>query len=125
MMRILLVEDERIVALALKHELANLGYEVVAMASNAADALDALHTYVPDVVVMDVMIEGDIDGIEAARIMAQTSAVPILYLTGEAEPSTQLRAHHSPNIIGYLLKPVHPESIAQIIRQINVESPRN
>jgi two-component system response regulator len=118
MNRILLVEDERIVALALKHELAGLGYNVVAMASSGEDALLALTKHEPDVVLMDIMIEGDMDGIETARKIAQISSVPIVYLTGEAEKSTRDRAFHSPNIMGYILKPVNPTALVEVLWQL-------
>jgi CheY-like chemotaxis protein len=121
MNRIVLVEDERIVAMVLKHELTTLGYNVVAIASNAADAVAAVAKHEPDVVLMDVMIEGDLDGIEAARQISMNSQVPIFYLTGEAETSTRDRAMHSSNILGYLIKPVNPYQLADILEQHRVE----
>lgn len=121
MVRILLVEDERIVALALKHELANSGFEIVAMATNGPDAIQAVEMHAPDVILMDVMIEGDMDGIETARAIAQRSPVPILYLTGESDPATQQRAMHSESCIGYMLKPVNPTLLRQKLAELTLE----
>lgn len=121
MLRILLVEDERIVALALKHELANSGFEIVAMATNGLDAIKAVDTHAPDVILMDVMIEGDMDGIETARTIAERHPVPILYLTGESDPATQQRAMHSESCIGYMLKPVNPTLLRQKLTELTLE----
>lgn len=118
MVRILLVEDERIVALALKHELANSGFEIVAMATNGRDAIQAVETHTPDIILMDVMIEGDMDGIETARAIAATHTVPILYLTGESDPATQQRAMHSESCMGYMLKPVNTTLLRQKLSEL-------
>ena len=118
MARILLVEDERIVALALKHELGANGHEIVAMATNGTDALAALVRHQPDVVLMDVMIEGDMDGIETARRMAGSSSTPIIYLTGESDADTRRRAMHSISCIGYLNKPVNMPSLTQALQDV-------
>jgi CheY-like chemotaxis protein len=118
MKRIVLVEDERIVALALKHELTALGFEVVALASTAVDAVAATVKHQPDVILMDIMIDGDVDGIEAARQIAKMCSIPIVYLTGEADAATQKRALHSPTIFGYLLKPIHANQLAEVLGKL-------
>ncbi len=122
MAKVLLVEDERIVALALKHELAAHGHQVVAIASSGAQALEALATAEPEVVLMDVMIEGEIDGIETARQVSLRSAIPIIYLTGEADAATRKRAMHSPNCMGYLNKPVTAAALSQVILSLNLQT---
>ena len=67
--KVLVVEDERVVAMHLRQQLSRLGYEVPAMATRRADALTQIEELLPDIVLMDIHIEGDIDGIEtAARI---------------------------------------------------------
>jgi CheY-like chemotaxis protein len=118
MLKILLVEDERIVAMALKYELAQHGARVVAMATNGPDALKAVAENELDAVLMDVMIEGDMDGIETARQIAALHPVPILYLTGEVQEETYKRAWHSPTIAGYMIKPVQAAALAQRLQEI-------
>lgn len=120
-MRILLVEDERIVALALKHELAARGLDVVAIASNGKDALSAIKAQQPDVVLMDIMIEGDMDGIETARRVALEYTVPIIYLTGESDSDTRRRAMHSGSIKGYLLKPVSTSALTEALLGLELD----
>ena len=62
----LVVEDERVVAMHLRQQLSRLGYEVPAMATTGAKALSTIAELLPDIVLMDIHIEGDIDGIETA-----------------------------------------------------------
>jgi|GEM_PF-639540 len=121
MLQILLVEDERIVAMAMRSELAQLGYKVVALAANGADALKALTTHAIDIVLMDVMIEGPLDGIETARQIAAKSKVPIIYLTGESDEKTFKRAFHSDSIAGFMLKPVHPALLVEKLNAITLQ----
>ncbi len=102
--RILVVEDERIVAFNLQQRLLKLGYEVPALAVNAEQALRAVEQHHPNVVLMDIHIEGPLDGIETASLIAEQFRVPIIYLTAYSEESTLTRAK-STRPHGYLLKP--------------------
>lgn len=102
--RILIVEDERIVALNLKQRLLKLGYEVPAIASSAEQALFFVSRENPDLVLMDIHIDGDIDGIDTAQQLIDLYRVPIIYLTAYSEESTLARARAT-KPYGYLLKP--------------------
>jgi len=101
--RILVVEDERIVALHLRRQLMTLGYEIDAVASGA-EALAKIIESRPDLVLMDIHIEGPMDGIETvARIPAELQ-IPVIYLTAYSEETTLERARATkPH--GYLIKP--------------------
>jgi CheY-like chemotaxis protein len=105
MKRILLVEDERILAMTLRHQLQQKGYNVVEVASTSSEAIEAFQKHGPDVVVMDVCIEGDQDGIATAGILNTLGQVPVVYLTGEDDPQTRQRAQSTAGYSGYLLKP--------------------
>lgn len=102
--RVLVVEDERIVALHLKQQLTKLGYAVVAVVASGQQALDFLHQAHPDVVLMDINIEGDIDGIQTAAMISAEDLTPVIYLTAYSEEAT-LRRAAATNPYGYLLKP--------------------
>ncbi|ENY73021.1 GGDEF/EAL domain-containing protein [Aeromonas diversa CDC 2478-85] len=102
--RIMIVEDERIVALDLKNSLTHLGYEVVGMASRGGDAIALAGTLQPDIILMDINLEDDIDGTEAARAIFQRWQLPVIFLTAYAEEKTLARAEESLPY-GYLLKP--------------------
>jgi len=104
--RILLVEDERIVGANLQQRLRQLGYEVPQVAVSGEEALRAAGETAPDLVLMDIRIEGEMDGIETARLMNLSDAlpIPVIYLTAHSEESTIERARAT-RPYGYLLKP--------------------
>jgi DNA-binding response OmpR family regulator len=102
--RILIVEDEALTVLALKHELAELGYEIAGDASTAADALRAAEDNRADLVLMDIQLDGGISGVAAAAAIRGHLDVPVVFLTAHASAETVGRAVES-GAFGYLLKP--------------------
>ena len=102
--RIMLVEDERIVALHLRQQLSNLGYEVVGVVASGEQALEKVRELQPDVMLMDIHIEGELDGIEAAARIPEALQIPVVYLTAYSEEATLARARAT-RPYGYLLKP--------------------
>jgi PAS domain S-box-containing protein len=102
--KIMVVEDERIVSFNLQQRLSRLGYTVPAVASSGAEALRLANETKPDIVLMDIRIEGDIDGIETAARLNATQPVPVIYLTAHSEDATLERAKET-RPYGYLLKP--------------------
>src|SRR5262245_34154157 len=102
--RILIVEDEALTVLALKHELTELGYEIAGDASTAADALRAAEDNHADLVLMDIQLDGGISGIAAAAAIRGHLDIPIMFLTAHASAETVGRAVES-GAFGYLLKP--------------------
>jgi signal transduction histidine kinase/CheY-like chemotaxis protein len=101
--RILVVDDEQLVALDIERRLAPLGYAVAA-ASSGEEAIERVTTEKPDLVLMDVKLSGAIDGIEAARRIRDVLDVPVIYVTAYADQSTLDRARGS-EPYGYILKP--------------------
>jgi signal transduction histidine kinase len=102
--RILVVEDESIVAFNLQQRLSMLGYDVPAIAVSGQESIDLVSQMQPDLVLMDIHIQGDMDGIEVAAKLRETHAVPVIYLTAYSEDSTLDRARKT-QPYGYLLKP--------------------
>jgi DNA-binding response OmpR family regulator len=102
--RILIVEDEALTVLALKRELAELGYEVVGDASTAADALRAAEDNRADLVLMDIQLAGGVSGVAAAAAIRGHLDVPIVFLTAHSAAETLARAVES-GAFGYILKP--------------------
>jgi len=82
--RVLIVEDEIIIAWDLKRTLERLGNDVVAIASTAATAVDIARSSRPDLILMDIILKGSRTGIDAALEIRRFSDVPIVYLTGNA-----------------------------------------
>ena len=77
--RILIVEDEAITALDLKYSLEDLGYEIIDTVDTGQDAIDVAAEKVPDVVLMDIKLKGDMEGIEAAEVISELR-IPVIYL---------------------------------------------
>lgn len=102
---ILIVEDERIVAMDLRQTLADMGYDAFAVASSADEAIVRASERCPDVVLMDIRIKGSRDGIQTAEILKERFGAPIVYLTAHADEATIERAKKT-EPYGYLLKPV-------------------
>lgn len=83
--RILVVEDEQIVAADLSAKLDRLGYEVVGVASSGEEAISVSKELRPELVLMDVRLQGRMDGTEAARRIQRAIGVPIVFITAYAE----------------------------------------
>jgi|CXWL01.1.fsa_nt_gi PAS domain S-box-containing protein len=112
--RILLVEDEAIIALDLQQRLEGLGFVVTGIAVNGADALALAEATRPTLVLMDITIQGPIDGIETAARMTAVMDVPIVFLTAYADGPTIQRAK-AVKPYGYLLKPFEERELATTI----------
>jgi two-component system, cell cycle sensor histidine kinase and response regulator CckA len=102
--KVLVVEDERIVAKDIQNTLKNLGYDVPAIASTGEDAVKKAGELLPDIVLMDIVLKGDIDGIEAAGQIRAKHKIPIIYLTAYEDEETLDRAKIT-EPLGYILKP--------------------
>ncbi|MBK9992056.1 MAG: response regulator [Verrucomicrobia bacterium] len=90
--KILITEDELIVALDLQVRLKNLGYEIVGIASSGDDALLQVEDKRPDLVLMDIILHGEMDGVETSRLIRDNFDVPVIFLTANADPQTLERA---------------------------------
>lgn len=102
--KILIVEDESIVALNLQQRLTRLGYNVVGRAASGADAIRKAVDMQPDLVLMDIHIEGPMDGIDTAEKLLKEHRIRVVYLTAYSEESTLERARQTLPY-GYLIKP--------------------
>jgi len=117
--KILIVEDEKIVALDLKRRLTKLGYQVTGMAASGDKALALVNQELPNIVLMDIHIQGDIDGVEAAAMLQKIYSIPIIYLTAYSEEKALTRAKTT-KPYGYLLKPFSDREL-HIIIQVSLE----
>lgn len=101
---ILIVEDESIVAKDIQHSLKKLGYTTVGICSTGEEAISITEDVKPDLVLMDIMLKGDMSGIEAAALIREKFNIPIIYLTAYADESTLSKAKVS-EPYGYIIKP--------------------
>ena len=112
--RILLVEDEAIIALDLRQRLENLGYIVTGIAATGPEALALAETTSPTLVFMDITIQGPMDGIETAKVLTSRMDVPVVFLTAHADFATIERAKAA-RPYGYLVKPFEERELATTI----------
>jgi hypothetical protein len=109
--RVLVVEDEAIVAADLAEKLGHLGYEVAGIAADGEEALALACRERPHLVLMDIRLEGSVDGIETAEAMRLRVDVPVIYLTAHSDPDTLARAKLT-GPFGYVLKPFEDRDLA-------------
>ncbi len=112
--RILVVEDERVVAMDIKDMLESLGYDVPATVAFAEKAIEQAEALSPDLVLMDIQLQGEMDGIEASEQIRQRFDIPVVYLTGNGDSPTIKRAKIT-EPFGYLLKPFEERNLETAI----------
>ena len=112
--RILVVEDERLVALALEQCLKAIGHDVVALVTTGQEAVRKAVELEPDLVLMDIRLKGEVDGIEAAVRIHDNFGTPIVYLTAYSDDNTLERARAA-QPYGYVLKPFEEKSLKSAV----------
>jgi CheY-like chemotaxis protein len=113
--RVILVEDEMIVLEDLRRRLVALGYDVVATTGSGREAVEKTAAHRPDVVVMDISLRGEMDGVEAAERIFESTGIPVVYVTGLGDPETMQRAQLMPGF-SFVLKPVDDHELKYVIQ---------
>ena len=112
--RLVIVEDERIVAMSLERELRALGYEICATAATGEAAVEAVERPRPDAVLMDIRLAGQMNGTQAAYLIWRRFQIPVIYLTAYADADTLAEVKRT-EAYGYVMKPYEaPEVHAAI-----------
>ncbi|MCB1950054.1 EAL domain-containing protein [Nitrosomonas sp.] len=117
--KILIVEDEQIVALDLKRRLTKLGYDVIGTAASGDKAFALINQKLPNVILMDIHIQGNMDGVEVAARLQEKNSIPVIYLSAYSEEKTLNRARAT-KPYGYLLKPFSDRELHVMI-QVSLE----
>jgi CheY-like chemotaxis protein len=115
--RILIVEDERLIAVDLQRRLTRLGYAVVALAASGAEAIQKALALCPDVVLMDIRLQGDMDGVEAAQQIRASTAIPVVFMTAYVDEDTQQRIRAT-SPWGCLYKPFAPNQVQSVLEHV-------
>lgn len=116
-LRILLVEDDLLIALSMEMELRDAGYCVPKRVATGEKAVLAAREESPDVILMDIRLAGDIDGVDAALGIREFSDVPIIFMTGYQDDGTEERAR-AVNPLAYLIKPAGLREIRDLLNTI-------
>ena len=120
--RVLIVEDDMIIAANISLQLSKLGYEITGIESRGEEAIIHARLNTPDLVLMDINLKGSIDGIETAYAMQNTSDIPIVYITANNDESTFAKAKKT-HPFAFIAKPINMRALhrtlALVEEQIN------
>ena len=117
MKKVLLVEDDYILAMVHRKYLEIIGCEVIDSVACGEEAVQSALKNNPDFILMDIRLEGDMDGIEAMIEIQKKSNISVIYVTGNSEPATFEKASKT-NMKGFLIKPLHLEDLKEIVDKI-------
>ncbi len=120
--RVLIVEDDMIIAANISLQLSKLGYEITGIESRGEEAIIHARLNTPDLVLMDINLKGSIDGIETAYAMQNTSDIPIVYITANNDEATFAKAKKT-HPFAFIAKPINMRALhrtlALVEEQIN------
>jgi PAS domain S-box-containing protein len=113
--KVLIVEDEAVVARDIQRSLEKLGYSVAAITDNGLDAINLAKQLKPDLIIMDIMLKGQMDGIDAASKISGFIKIPFIYFTAH-QSETILERSKATRPYGYLLKPLNERDLNSCVR---------
>jgi PAS domain S-box-containing protein len=111
---VMVVEDEQLIAKDIADTLTKLGYDVTGTVSSAEACVECAATRRPDLVLMDIHLQGELDGIDAARMLRERFDIPVVFLSAYADEGTVARAKQSAPL-GYLLKPFRKSELRSAV----------
>jgi CheY-like chemotaxis protein len=115
--RVIIVEDESITALHIARQLRHLGYEVVALARSGPQAIEHALSRHPQVVLMDIQLQGTMDGIDAARHIQASAPIPVVYMSANADATTVERIQAA-QPAGFVPKPIHFPTLHALLQRV-------
>jgi len=113
--KILIVEDDKMLCTIFQMFIQELNYEIVATVRTGEDAIAACDTYNDiDVILMDIHLDGDIDGVQTALEISKKHKTPIIFITGDSSPET-IESATLENVYGFMTKPVYKRNLGVAI----------
>ena len=103
--KVLIVEDDMLLSMVEERLIKRLGFEVIGKVTKGKEAIEKQEELNPDIIVMDISLKGDMDGIEAMEVIRETSDVPVIYLSGSGDRYSLERAKKT-GFTDFLTKPV-------------------
>jgi CheY-like chemotaxis protein len=111
---ILIVEDEMVLAMSMRLDIENMGYRVSGVAMSGEEAIALVEGGCPDLILMDITLDGEMDGIATANQIIERHSVPIVFLTGNSDEDTIKRLGET-SPYGFLKKPVFEQALKESI----------
>lgn len=118
--KVLIVEDDMIISMVLERMIKKIGHEVVKKVIAGQDAIDSTFELDPDLILMDIQLKDDIDGITAMENIREKSDVHVIYITGNSDQYNLERARET-NFIDYLVKPIQMTHLKKSINKAFTE----
>lgn len=115
--KILIVEDDMILSMVLERMILKLNYEVIGKKITGEAAITSALELEPDLILMDIQLKDDTDGIEAMQEIRETSDVPVIYITGNSDQYNLRRAKET-NFVDYLVKPIQMSDLEKSIQKV-------
>lgn len=112
--RILVVEDDFLVALELQHRLVEAEFSVIGVARTAEEAIEMAASLSPDVVIMDITLAGVRDGIDAAIEIHRSTGIRLIFVTAHGDSHTRTRGERA-NPLGWVSKPYSPQALVAFV----------
>ena len=119
--RVMIVEDEAITAMATGAMLKRLGHEVLAAVGTGQEAISAFRRQRPDLVLMDIRLDGDLDGIETAKLLRRDSDVPVVFVSAFVDHGTRVRAAEA-HPFDFLAKPLDEYDLQALLARLRPEA---
>ena len=113
-LRVGVVEDDAIIALDIKRRVQKFGYRIVMSAANAEEALRLAEQEHPDLVLMDIRIRGEADGVDTALILRKKFDIPVIFVTAYSDDGMRERADKA-SPLGYLVKPIRDSDLKKAL----------
>ncbi|MFN1835076.1 response regulator [Balneola sp. MJW-20] len=115
--KVMIVEDDKLLAIVEERLVKCLGYEVVGVASSGEEAIEKIDSFAPDILIMDVQLDGDMDGIDTVtELRNRNYNVPVIYISGDQSEEIKNRANNA-GMVDFLLKPVSTNGLLEPLKQ--------
>lgn len=115
--KVLIVEDDMIISMVLERMMNKMGFDVVEKATTGKKAISLAQEHEPDIILMDIQLKDDIDGITAMQKIRESSEVPVIYITGNSDQYYKEKAQET-NYIDYLIKPIEMDDLKKSINKV-------
>ncbi len=110
--KVLIVEDEMIIAMLIERMVTNLGHEVIEKVPSGEEAIDKALEHNPDLILMDIRLKGEIDGIEAMSRIQEKISIPVIYISGNSDLAHQKKMDNT-DYIDFLSKPITQSDLSK------------
>ena len=115
--KIVIVEDEMIMALSLKRALGKIGFGDIEILNSGQEALEKIPEILPDLILMDIFLCDEVDGIEVIEAVHKTTHIPVIYISASSDTETFERASQT-KMVGFIQKPYKFEEVNRLISTV-------